>query len=240
MLVRATTVEHLFDPPPRLPSRRSLARAREYSHPSLKCRLEGFTISEHLAHETFTFGNHTLRVPIEPPIAGSTHPADYGKGYGYPVSAPVSIKMAGSMHTVRPARPVRTSERSSMTRPLTTEEAIRAARPIPTIASGLLHPMTPAMLLAERRAASKAMQSLDGTNPNSGKRKASRLPNEPRPAPKRGALRSSVTVIRVDPDTLRRSRAGGRNVSERVLDGGTVVARGVKSRQTLRKLAAQA
>mgnify|MGYP003392994861 CR=1 FL=1 len=90
-------------------------------------------------------------------------------------------------------------------------------------------------------AASIHPASANETNKNRGKRRTSHpLAPAPRLTVKRGALRSSVTVIRVDPATLRASRARTRNgnVSERVLDAGTVVARNVKSRATLRKLAA--
>ena len=89
-------------------------------------------------------------------------------------------------------------------------------------------------------AASIHPASASPTNPNRAKRKGSKLIAAPRTTVKRGALRSSVTVIRVDPATLRASRARTKsgNVSERVLDAGTVVARNLKSRSTLRKLAA--
>jgi hypothetical protein len=82
--------------------------------------------------------------------------------------------------------------------------------------------------------------SAGGTNPNRGKRRTNHpLAPPARLTVKRGALRSSVTVIRVDVATLRASRARTRNgnVSDAVIDSGTVIARNVKSRGTLRKVA---
>lgn len=87
-------------------------------------------------------------------------------------------------------------------------------------------------------AASLHPSSASVTNPNRAKRHGARLPSTPRTTVKRdGLTRSGVTVIRVDPATLRRSTAGGRNVSERVLNSGTVVARNVLSRRGIRKAA---
>lgn len=87
-------------------------------------------------------------------------------------------------------------------------------------------------------AASLHPSSASATNPNRAKRHGARLPQKDRTTVKRdGLTRSGVTVIRVDPATLARSRAGGRNVSDRVVDSGTVIARNVLSRRTLRKVA---
>lgn len=89
-------------------------------------------------------------------------------------------------------------------------------------------------------AASLHPASASATNPNRAKRKGARLPATERVTVKRdGLTRSGVTVIRVDPDTLRRSTAGGRNVSARVLNGGEVIARNVLSRRSIRKFSVQ-
>lgn len=87
-------------------------------------------------------------------------------------------------------------------------------------------------------AASLHPSSASATNPNRAKRKGARLPQTERVTVKRdGLTRSGVTVIRVNPDTLRRSTAGGRNTSDRVVNSGVVIARNALSRRTLRKLA---
>lgn len=87
-------------------------------------------------------------------------------------------------------------------------------------------------------AASLHPASASATNPNRAKRHGARLPSKVRTSVKRdGVTRSGVTVILVNPDTLRRSTAGGRNVSERVLAGGEVLARNVLSRRSIRKTA---
>jgi hypothetical protein len=151
-------------------------------------------------------------------IAPLTLPADYGS------PAPVTPDRHPDSDAV--------SSIIGQSSPLTKENGMPATL-APTAAD------RPRMTLAVINAlAPKPLLPADARHPNTGKKKAARLANSDRPAPKRGALRSSVTVLRVDPDTLRRSRAGGRNVSDKVLDAAPVIARGVKSRHALRKIAA--
>ena len=77
-------------------------------------------------------------------------------------------------------------------------------------------------------------------HPNTGKRKGGRLPDAPKLTRRaHGLPRSTVTVLHVDPSTLRRSRAAGRQTSERVLDAATIVARSVRSRRGIAKASAK-
>ncbi len=90
-------------------------------------------------------------------------------------------------------------------------------------------------------AASVHPASSSATNPNRAKRKGAKLPQATRTSVKRdGVTRSGVTVMRVDPATLKRSTAGGRNTSDRVLNSADVLARNVLSRRSIRKTAVSA
>ena len=81
--------------------------------------------------------------------------------------------------------------------------------------------------------------SAGGQNPNRGKKRGQRLPQAERvAAPKYGSPRtgsSRVTVILLDPATLRASRARTTtgNISERVIESGMMTSR-IKSNRGLR------
>jgi hypothetical protein len=75
-------------------------------------------------------------------------------------------------------------------------------------------------------------------NPNAGARHLASYVRKPRTSVPRGKLRSSVTVLHLDPARLRtaRKRNGG-TLSDAMLDRADVVARGVKSRKGIRAAA---
>lgn len=74
-------------------------------------------------------------------------------------------------------------------------------------------------------------------NPNRGKRHLAAHVRTPRTTAPRGKLRSAVTILHVDPASLRRARRPGQNLSDATLDRATVVARGVTRQSDLRAAA---
>lgn len=80
--------------------------------------------------------------------------------------------------------------------------------------------------------------SASDVNPNAGKRTPSTNVRKPRTSVPRGKLRSSVTVLHLDPARMRtaRKRNGG-TLSDSMLDRADVIARGVKSRAGIRAAA---
>jgi hypothetical protein len=80
-----------------------------------------------------------------------------------------------------------------------------------------------------------ARSSANSLNPNSGKSRPRTLGTRTlRTSAPRGELRSSVTILHVDPASLKRARRAGRNTPDATLDRATVVARSVTTTAALR------
>lgn len=87
---------------------------------------------------------------------------------------------------------------------------------------------------------SPARSSASPVNPNSGKSRPGTLGTRTlRTSVPRGELRSSVTILHVNPSSLKRSRRPGANTPDATLDRATVVARGVRTAAEVRTAAAK-